>query len=1452
VGLLSSARGASARNCNWNASSAANWSASASNWTSCGNGFPGTGDTVTFKKNVDCTIDIPVTVGQMNFQNGYNATVNAGSNNVTVLGNWTTTAGTFTGSGTISIRGKLNNNGGSFTSSGLLYLNAPNGVNHNFGGASLNQVQIGNTSTGLVGYWKLDEGGGTTAADSSGSGDTGTYSASGVTRTNAVSSTISFADPNAITLNGTTGYISLGTTNLPGNDDEQSISLWFKGTPNAATNQNMIAMVDAPNSSGVQLGFRGTSLAVWAYGGGLLASATAPTDGAWHQVVYTYDTVTDTLYLDGVQVDAETSGTHQSSVPSKAYLGTYSPSTDMFGGSLDDVRVYNRALSSGEVAVLAGGSAPSAASGTHTFNDAFACSGDFNILNGTVKGNSTLAVGGSWYNAGTYSDTGAVTLTGTSALGSVTTGGSAFGSLILNGSGGTYTLQDAMSVTGNLTVSAGTLAGTQNVTVGGDFVNSAAYTNYGTLTLTSTSTTAKLQSNGARFSGVTVNAGAGTYTLQDRLWVPGGTLTLTKGTLANGSNTVHAGSVSIGTGVYSGAASTLILDGSADQTLPASLTTLGGLRVEDPTENNLVGYWKLDEAVGTRLQDSSSSGNTGTVSSSGTLWSTSGVPGVPSAVSFDDYASLRFNGSSGYAKVGTTNLPAMNGAVTISAWVYLSNASNNQSLVSLNGSSSYLQFGILGGRYVVWTWGAATLFIGPVASTGSWHHLAYTYDGGSVDTIYVDGTAYTGSFVHQTGPTTSAYLGTYDGTVNFLNGTLDDVRIYNVGLSASQVAQLAAGRYAGTGGLATVTPGANTTVAGLLALDSGNLNANGKTITAGATGPTAAVISTGTYTVGSAAQTFSGGLTARSNGVLTLASSGGSVNIASGKTLSIDGTLNASTSGATIQGVGAASYTFNVGSTVSATPTVNISGLTVKNTNGGMQIGATTGATTTITQFDNLKFSGGSGSQYLLINAKSMYLTSNGCSFDAGLATGATTTAVTVAGNGTADGETRAIFGGTTCATNWALSASDTACGTAAKSDDDANNDGVGDNPSTNGGVAQMVRSAETDTAGLVIGFPTSAFDWNTFTYYSTYVAFHNGPSGNKDVIYVRDELGNPLYSWTVPTAGETITGTPLWNTVSSKHYLYVATSAGKVYRLVDTGTGTTSGTLSLDSSGAWSTNPFNCGCAITTPLAMDTTNLYWGSTTSGKNFWTLGQSNESNPTPVAITPAVTSTGMSIATLYGTSYAFMAVAGNFLKINTVSQSITATNSSPGFESVYGRITLGYNKSGTWRAFGGDTGGIMWALDPGAGFATPNGLWSYAASDALQSSPYYDHDTDTVHYGTQGGAIIVLNGGSGTVLNAGYPYTPSGGSGDAIQAAPLYYGGVLVAGSTGGKLYFLDRNTGSGVALIKQYAFGPGEAVSGIGFDPNVNRYMVSTASWPSNDARLYYFDLVADPTPGSI
>ena len=90
-----------------------------------------------------------------------------------------------------------------------------------------------------------------------------------------------------------------------------------------------------------------------------------------------------------------------------------------------------------------------------------------------------------------------------------------------------------------------------------------------------------------------------------------------------------------------------------------------------------------------------------------------------------------------------------------------------------------------------------------------------------------------------------------------------------------------------------------------------------------------------------------------------MATSGGSVQIATTKVLTMDGTLNASNTGAIIRSV-SGTYGFSVGSTASARPTLNITGLTVQNTNAsGMRVNVDPNAITTFTRFDNLVFLAG-------------------------------------------------------------------------------------------------------------------------------------------------------------------------------------------------------------------------------------------------------------------------------------------------------------------------------------------------------------------------------------------------------------------------------------------------------------------------------------------------------------
>ena len=99
------------------------------------------------------------------------------------------------------------------------------------------QGHVGTTS-GLVGYWKLDEASGATAADNSGYGNAGTLGG-GYSRTSGPSA-ISFTNPSALTLNGTSGNVALGINGLPAHDAIQSFSVWVN-FPSSAGTQNILA-----------------------------------------------------------------------------------------------------------------------------------------------------------------------------------------------------------------------------------------------------------------------------------------------------------------------------------------------------------------------------------------------------------------------------------------------------------------------------------------------------------------------------------------------------------------------------------------------------------------------------------------------------------------------------------------------------------------------------------------------------------------------------------------------------------------------------------------------------------------------------------------------------------------------------------------------------------------------------------------------------------------------------------------------------------------------------------------------------------------------------------------------------------------------------------------------------------------------------------------------------------
>ncbi|MFL5307497.1 MAG: LamG domain-containing protein, partial [Polyangia bacterium] len=773
-----------------------------------------------------------------------------------------------------------------------MVFNSTGAVSHGFGSQHFYKVVF---NDGLVAYWTLDEGGGLSLGDQSGYGNALTLSSGSFT---AAVPALAFYDPAALSFDGTLYAHLTGTgTNLPAADGAQTVSLWLKLGSVLGT-QDAVALGTAGNS-GIKIGLSNGTLAAFGWDGTLLATATTPVDAGWHHVAFTYDGTTNSLYLDGVLASSSTVA-HQTGATTLANLGSYDGTHETMaaGGAVDDVRVYNRALTATEISALGLGNAPATGVVTHTFTNALATNGDFVIASGKVlAGANTITATGSWLNyGGVYVAT--------------------FGAVIMNGTSGT------------------------------------------------------LQFGTQRVSALTISSGS--YTLNDRLWANNRTVTV-NGTLIDRSYVAHIGGFS-GTGTFTPGTGTVVLDNTGAVTL-SSAVNFYGLRFEDGIESNMVGNWKLDEGAGTTLNDVSGKNNSGTFAGTGTWVAGAG------AIGFDNPAGLSFDGTTAYATLGANSMPSASASQTISFWAKYPSASATQTMVAAvnAGSTSGLYVGLSGGNLTASVYGGSTLVSTPAPSANTWHHIAYVYSSSVSpnDQLYVDGVAFSGggsTTTHQAAAPSAVYLGAADGPSQFFQGQLDDVRIYATTLASAQIAQLVAGRYAGLSGLSTTTLGAALTVGGSLNVDAANLTANGFTTTV--TGP--ATITDGTYTVGAAAQTFSGGLTVQTKGTVTLASATGSVLLGSGTSLILDGTLNASAAGATVASV-SGRFTFEVGSVSGATPTLNISGLTVTGLDShGMWINANTGATTTFTEFDNLAFSNGTGTQLLSIYAPTLNLASQG------------------------------------------------------------------------------------------------------------------------------------------------------------------------------------------------------------------------------------------------------------------------------------------------------------------------------------------------------------------------------------------------------------------------------------------------------------------------------------------
>jgi hypothetical protein len=80
-----------------------------------------------------------------------------------------------------------------------------------------------------------------------------------------------------------------------------------------------------------------------------LAGPTSVPVNAWTHVALTYDGAALRLYVNGTQVATRAAGGTIQSVANPLWIGGNQPYGEYFQGLIDDVRVYNRALTQGDI-----------------------------------------------------------------------------------------------------------------------------------------------------------------------------------------------------------------------------------------------------------------------------------------------------------------------------------------------------------------------------------------------------------------------------------------------------------------------------------------------------------------------------------------------------------------------------------------------------------------------------------------------------------------------------------------------------------------------------------------------------------------------------------------------------------------------------------------------------------------------------------------------------------------------------------------------------------------------------------------------------------------------------------------------------------------------------------------------------------------------------------------------
>lgn len=233
---------------------------------------------------------------------------------------------------------------------------ASNGTINSVSLTAIVNSSIEAVTNGLLGWWKMDEAGGTTAFDSSGNGANATVH--GGIFTNGYLS-------NALYLTGGTNNATFTSVDA----DQTTVAAWVYADGNGGSSFPRILVTPGSylnlrfdgSANNNALDFATTTTANGStVDGEWLAPLNSISTGVWYHVAVSYDKSSTAnipaLYINGVKMSLTTLTSPSVTPPSYAgttYIGNRLDLTRGWDGLIDDLRIYNRLLSDAEVQSLA-------------------------------------------------------------------------------------------------------------------------------------------------------------------------------------------------------------------------------------------------------------------------------------------------------------------------------------------------------------------------------------------------------------------------------------------------------------------------------------------------------------------------------------------------------------------------------------------------------------------------------------------------------------------------------------------------------------------------------------------------------------------------------------------------------------------------------------------------------------------------------------------------------------------------------------------------------------------------------------------------------------------------------------------------------------------------------------------------------------------------------------------